>query len=834
MEMEARVGELTAAFLDAQNERILEELSERLKQAGDTDLLPTHRALFDLVKAHVRRPSHRRPFTGSRRALSGFSRAGIRPLLSGQIALWEILHRMLREVEGLHKAMGVIHTALALAGDAVDGILGLLIDSGQPGGLSVAAPRWGTLVELGRTHREFQTLNRTVHDLLNTRDPAPMFEILEQGILDTFHLRSLVIAVVNHEEGFVEKVHGYPAFPLHRGPLPLRFDLSHPDILCDVARTGRTEVIDGWDPRYHEWLVQADGSVVSRQHPRDFNAGQTAFFVPILARGRVIGVVCTGSTQESKPLVLREIERMRPFLHQVGATLSNISEIAEHRRAEEALRRSEATNQALLEAIPDLIFRHSRDGVFLDFKPAKDFDPLVPPGEFLGKRVDEVLPAEVAQKAMLYIEQAIRTGDVQIFEYQLPVHGEVRDFEARVVICGEGEVLGIVRDITERRQLEGRLRQAQKMEAVGRLAGGIAHDFNNLLQVITGFSELLLARLDPGDPSCKEVEEIRKAGDRAASLTRQLLAFGRRQVLRPEVLDLNALVSNLGQMLRRLISADVDLVTVLRPGLGRVKADPGQIEQVIMNLAVNARDAMPEGGKLTIETENIHLDEAYIREHPESRPGPHVRLAVRDTGCGIGAEVRPHLFEPFFTTKEEGKGTGLGLATVYGIVTQSGGSVSISSEPEKGSVFSIYLPRVEDLLETAPSEDALIESPRGSETLLLVEGDDLVRNLVCKILRKCGYGVLETSDSLEALRVSGQHPGPIHLMVTDVVMPQMNGHDLAQRLAPLRPEMRVLYISGYTDDAVLRRDALEGDIHFLQKPFTPDALARKVREVLDA
>jgi CheY-like chemotaxis protein len=371
------------------------------------------------------------------------------------------------------------------------------------------------------------------------------------------------------------------------------------------------------------------------------------------------------------------------------------------------------------------------------------------------------------------------------------------------------------------------------MEAVGRLAGGIAHDFNNLLQVVMGFSELLLDRFAPGDPSRKEIEEIKKAGGRAASLTRQLLAFGRRQVLRPEVLNLNALVSNLGRMLRRLISEDVDLVTVLRPGLGRVKADPSQVEQVIMNLAINARDAMPEGGKLTVETENVYLDEAFVREHPDARPGPHVRLAVSDTGRGIGAEVWPHLFEPFFTTKEAGKGTGLGLATVYGIVTQSGGHISVSSEPGAGSIFRIYLPRFQEEAGAVPAGQAVSGLSPGTETVLLVEDEDAVRDLVSRMLQMCGYTVLEAAHGEEAIRVSERYEGPIQLMVTDVMMPKMTGREVAERLKPLRPDMRVLYVSGYTDDEIVRQGVLGADMAFLQKPFTPDALARKVREVLD-
>ncbi|MBI2951717.1 GAF domain-containing protein, partial [bacterium] len=338
MEIDARVRELTAEFLDAQGGRIVEALSAGLEEAGTPDRLSAHRALFDLARAHVRKTSHRVTVAGVRRALTGVPRHDIQPLISGQVALWTTLHRMLREVDGPHRAMGVIHTALALAGDTVDGFIGALIDRSQGEG---PAPGWGTLVEVGRTHRECHALNRLARDLLNARDPAHTFEVLERGILDTFHLRSLVIAAVDHQEGFVEVVRGYSEFPRARGPLRLRLDLSHPDILCDVARMGRAEVIDGWDPRYHEWVVQADGSFASRQRPRGFNAGQTAFFVPILARGRVIGLIATGSTQEGRPLVLREIERMQLFLHQVGATLSNVSEIAERRRAEEALRRGE-------------------------------------------------------------------------------------------------------------------------------------------------------------------------------------------------------------------------------------------------------------------------------------------------------------------------------------------------------------------------------------------------------------------------------------------------------------------------------------------------------------
>ena len=400
-------------------------------------------------------------------------------------------------------------------------------------------------------------------------------------------------------------------------------------------------------------------------------------------------------------------------------------------------------------------------------------------------------------------------------------------------VAGRPCIIALVRDITERRQLEERLRQAQKMEAVGQLAGGIAHDFNNLLQVVTGYSELLLARLVPGDPLREEIETIKKAGERAASLTRQLLAFGRRQVLAPKILDLNAIVSNMGQTLRGLIGENIDLVTAPRPGLRYVKADPDQIEQVILNLAANARDAMPRGGRLTIETEDANLDEACARQCPDARPGSYVMLAISDTGCGMDAETRARLFEPFFTTKAQGRGTGLGLAMVYGIVTQSGGWVSVSSEPGRGSTFRVYLPRVEEVVGAGQPARSRMEPSRDTMTILLVEDEEMVRSLVRAILQGNGYTVLEAASGAEALQVNAQREDPIHLMVTDVMMPHLNGRELAERLKPLRPDMKVLYMSGYTEDEVVRQGALETSAAFLQKPFAPNDLLRKVHETMD-
>src|SRR3989441_307333 len=394
-------------------------------------------------------------------------------------------------------------------------------------------------------------------------------------------------------------------------------------------------------------------------------------------------------------------------------------------------------------------------------------------------------------------------------------------------------VWGTQRDVTAQRHLEEQFRQSQKMEAVGQLAGGIAHDFNNLLTAILGNTQLLLRDLPPGDSKRGDVEEIRKASERAASLTRQLLAYSRRQMLQPEVLDLNVVVAEMDKMLRRLIGEHIALVTVLAPDLGRVRADPNQIEQVIVNLAVNARDAMPEGGKLTIETADVDLDEAFAQTHLGSVPGPYAMLAVTDSGVGMDASVRAHVFEPFFTTKEVGRGTGLGLATVYGIVKQSDGYISVYSEVGHGSSFKIYLPRIAQPAD-APVSPQRSGPARGTETVLVVEDEPAVLTLSRRALEAQGYVVLAASDAAAALRVVERHGGTIHMLVTDVVMPGLSGRELADRLVAQRPGIRVLYMSGYPGDAVVQHGGLPQGSAFLQKPFSPDTLARKVRDVLDA
>ena len=387
----------------------------------------------------------------------------------------------------------------------------------------------------------------------------------------------------------------------------------------------------------------------------------------------------------------------------------------------------------------------------------------------------------------------------------------------------------------ERQGLESQLRQSQKMEAVGRLAGGVAHDFNNLLTAIMGYGQLMAMRMKPDDPAHRDAEEILKAATRASLLTRQLLAFSRREVIQPRLLDLNVIMSDMGKMLRRLIGESIDLAIVPGEELWAVKADAGHMEQVLMNLAVNARDAMPEGGRLTIETSNIDLGEIYVGEHVAVKPGAYVLLAVSDTGTGMDEETRARIFEPFFTTKGPETGTGLGLSTVYGIVQQWGGAIQVYTELGWGTSFKVYLPRAAGAAETAAVRaENITELPRGSETILLVEDQDAVASVIRATLHLCGYQVLEAHNGGEALTVLERHDGPVHLLLSDIVMPVMGGSELAARLRGVRPETRVLFISGFSERALSAYGDQESGFSFLQKPFMPESLARKVRDVLDA
>ena len=519
-----------------------------------------------------------------------------------------------------------------------------------------------------------------------------------------------------------------------------------------------------------------------------------------------------------------------------------VRDITERKQTEAVLRERENLLRNIIANIPCAVFWKDRNSVYLGCNDQVALNHgLNSPEQIVGRNDYELGVA--SSEADFY-----RACDRQVMETTEPILNVeetlTRSDGARSVLLTSkvplrdavGTVIGVIgvyQDITDRKRLEDQLRQSQKMEAIGALAGGVAHDFNNLLTVINGYCEIVLADPAVTRSSREMVREIHRAGDRAAALTRQLLAFSRKQVLAPQVLDVNALVREATKMLRRMIGEDIDLTTTLDPGLGRVKADPGQVEQVIMNLVVNARDAMPTGGQLTIETRNVELDAAYVRQHLGVRAGPCILLAVTDTGVGMDAATQAHIFEPFFTTKGPGKGTGLGLSTVFGIVKQSNGHIELYSEPGHGTTFKVYLPLLTEDASTRASPLAILEVPRGTETILLAEDEEAIRDLARIALQSFGYTLLEAANGEEALRIAAAHPTPIDLLVTDVVMPKLSGQELAERLQKVHPGMKVLYISGYTDDAIVRHRIVAEGVAFLHKPFVPSTLARKVREVLD-
>jgi PAS domain S-box-containing protein len=524
-------------------------------------------------------------------------------------------------------------------------------------------------------------------------------------------------------------------------------------------------------------------------------------------------------------------------------------DITERKQAEQAVRGSQRMLETVMNNIPQGVFWKDRNSVYLGCNSVVLKSRGFTRAEEIVGKSDFELPGLTREQAEYFVQkdrEVMESGTPQLGIVEpmtladgttiwletskLPLH----DSENRVI-----GVLGTWQDVTERRRLEEQLRQSQKMEAIGRLAGGVAHDFNNLLTVILGYSELALGAMNGDDAEARDhVAAIRDAGERASALTRQLLAFSRKQLLEPKVLDLNEVISTSQQLLRRLIGEDIILATVLDPGLPRVKVDPGQIEQVILNLVVNARDAMPGGGRITIETRSADLPAADItgwptKENGEPLPGHYVRLTVRDTGDGMTPEVQARVFEPFYTTKGPGRGTGLGLATVYGIIKQSDGWIDVASEVGAGTAFEVYLPAVDISAPLATGSPGSSGLQAGRETLLLVEDDSAVRVLTRAALEKCGYRVLEAAGGPEAVEIAEAHAGTIDLLISDVVMPEMSGRQLAETLVPRRRGMKVLLVSGYTEDAMVRHDIAEANSAFLQKPFTLAMLAKKAREVLD-
>jgi two-component system cell cycle sensor histidine kinase/response regulator CckA len=610
-----------------------------------------------------------------------------------------------------------------------------------------------------------------------------------------------------------------------------------------VAQIDAAELPASTDPRYRAYLEQLGLT--------------SSMALPLICRGKVVGVASLMRKSPGRPYTEDDLILVQSVADHASLAIGNARSYAAERvardsadRAASALQQAKAQFARLSESgilgimIADVhgnileandtylkMLGYSREELL---QGAVRWSDLTPPElKHLGDHATELLRASG-------VAPPFETESFRKDGTRFPVL-------VGVAMLEYPRCIAFMADLTQRvqaeagrkraeealRQSEDQLRHAQKMDAVGRLAGGVAHDFNNVLSVILSYSDLLLSELPTGDPMRGDVEEIRKAGKHAADLTRQLLMFSRQQVLEPKVLDLNDVITRMDKMLRRVVGEDVELVSTRAATLGKVRVDPGSMEQVIMNLVVNARDAMPVGGKLTIETANVILDEAYAEEHLGVKAGPYVLLAVSDSGGGMDRATQARIFEPFFTTKAMGKGTGLGLSTVFGIVQQSGGSIWVYSELGKGTSFKVYLPVVEGELEEAQPQIAPT-TLRGSETILLVEDEAQVRAVAHGILARKGYRVLVAASGGEALLLCEKHAGVIDLLLSDVVMPQMSGPELARRLATLRPTMKILCMSGYTDDAVVRHGALEAGIAFIQKPFTLDTLARKVREVLDA
>jgi two-component system cell cycle sensor histidine kinase/response regulator CckA len=553
--------------------------------------------------------------------------------------------------------------------------------------------------------------------------------------------------------------------------------------------------------------------------------------VPLRAQDKTFGALVVQSYRERIRFGGRELEVLQFVSHQVAMAI-------ERRRAEDRLRESEATYRSLVENAPYGIYRSSPEGRFLAVNAALvrilGYDSKE---EILALSLPTDVYSDPAERSRVLREVSAGEG--------LPVEATWKTKDGRTItvrMTGRGirDTAGTVQyyetvleDISERRMLEAQLRQSQKMEAIGQLAGGVAHDFNNILNVILGYTELLERQTTLPDSQREKIEEIHKAGSRAAALTRQLLAFSRKHVLQPRVLDLNLVIDDLGKMLRRLIGEDIQFVTSFRTGLGCVKADPGQIQQVIVNLAVNARDAMPKGGRLVIETTNVILDEEYARLHAGARAGPHVSLSVSDTGHGMDAQTLAHLFEPFFTTKAPGSGTGLGLATVYGIVKQSGGHIAVRSEPGHGSTFTIYLPRAgEGEPVNVPRERVSHSLLRGSGTVLVLEDDSALRELIREILEDAGYTVLKPEGPEKAVELAGAYPGTIEIVLSDVIMPRVSGPEVVRRLRAIRPHVKIVYMSGYTNDAIVLGVGRDDGPCFIEKPFSADALLMCLRSAL--
>ncbi len=587
-----------------------------------------------------------------------------------------------------------------------------------------------------------------------------------------------------------------------------------------VFRTGRASLIP--QSEFDRLVSTGDVELVGSPSPSWLG-------VPLKTPTATIGVLVVQHYQNENAYDQRDVE----FLDSVGGHIALAIEL---RRAVEELRKNESMLRLLFEHNPLPTWLYEIESLkFLEVNQAATDLYGYTSEEFYRMGVLEIRPEEQREKALQYIRDL--QADVEEHEFWLHQDKEGRTFEVETIshelkYAGKRVRLVVAQDISERRQLEGQLRQAQKMEAVGRLAGGVAHDFNNLLMVIKGHTELLLGALEPSESITRKIEQIDRSADRATALTRQLLAFSRMQVLQPQVINLNSVVDEMGKLLPRLIGEDIELLIRADEDLGTVRADASQMEQVIMNLAVNARDAMPNGGKLVIETANAELDHGYMTSHPLMKPGPYIQLVVTDSGTGMDAETQAHIFEPFFTTKEKGKGTGLGLATVYGIVKQSGGFIWVYSELGKGTSFKIYLPRLDQVEDMLGTPNTSAELPMGTETVLLTEDEQDVREIAREFLESGGYKVIEAKDGADAIQLARQHRGKIQLLVTDMVMPGMTGQELAVRLQSEHPGLCVVFMSGYSEHAATEMANADPSVRLLTKPFSRAAILRTVGEIL--
>ncbi len=670
------------------------------------------------------------------------------------------------------------------------------------------------ITERKRSELERQVTFEIIHAVNVTDNLDDLLYLVHQALRKVLYAENCFVALYEPPSGMFH----FPFFidQFDEAPPPQQVGRS---CTAYVYRTGRAMLIP--QQAFDELAERGEVELVGTPSPSWLGA-------PLRTPAATIGVLVVQHYENEAAYTERDLE----FLVSVGG---QIALAIERKRAEEKIRESEARLRVLVEQLPAVLWTVGKDLRFTSALGAGLARLGLKPNQIVGVSLMDYF--ETNDQTFLPIAAHRRATKGEPVTFHVEWKGGSYTCHVEPLRTAEGELQGAIcmaLDITDRKQLEEQLRQAQKMEAVGRLAGGIAHDFNNLLMVIQGYADLMTERLAEGDPLRRNAEQIQTASQRATSLTRQLLAFSRKQMLAPKVLNVQSVVVEMEKILRRLIGEDIQLETSSAPDLGLIKADRSQIEQVILNLAVNARDAMPEGGRLTIETANVELDKAAAHPPAVLSPGKYVMLAVTDNGCGMDADTQAHIFEPFFTTKEKGKGTGLGLATVYGIVKQSGGYVWVYSEPGRGTSFKVYLPRIEDE-PTARGRDAKSDAkelPRGSETVLLVEDEKGVRELAREYLELTGYTVIAAEDGHTALELAAMHVGPIQLLMTDVVMPGISGRELAGRVKAIRPEIKVLFMSGYTDQAVVHHGILDTDAALLQKPFTMAALAAKLREIL--